>query len=202
PPAPSGATGRVPSLSCSRPCKVICPDRMRHSIMSDANHSLPSVGERVLDLVVLAEDLRLQGQHATPEELCRDCPELLEPLRQALRAGDYMDGLLQDESPPDKGPVNTPPAAAPAAPASLPAVPGYEILGELGGGGMGLVYRARQVRAGREVALKMIRTEEFATPTDVQRFRNEAEAVAHLDHPPTPPIFHVGASEGPPSSPT
>ena len=52
-----------------------------------------------------------------------------------------------------------------------PEVPGYEILGILGHGGMGVVYRARQLKAHRLVALKMIRAVEHASPTDRLRFR-------------------------------
>jgi serine/threonine-protein kinase len=61
-------------------------------------------------------------------------------------------------------------------------VPGYEIEGVLGRGGMGIVYRARQVRANRLVALKMIRSAELADENERERFRKEAEAIASLDH--------------------
>lgn len=64
-----------------------------------------------------------------------------------------------------------------------PEVPGYEILGILGHGGMGVVYRARQLKANRLVALKMIRSFEQASPTDRLRFHIETAAVARLQHP-------------------
>jgi hypothetical protein len=71
----------------------------------------------------------------------------------------------------------------------------YELLKVLGQGGMGVVYKARQLSLNRPVALKMIRNAEFAGPEQLQRFQNEAEAVAHLDHPGIVPIYEVGIYE-------
>ncbi|HWE36491.1 MAG TPA: tetratricopeptide repeat protein [Isosphaeraceae bacterium] len=73
---------------------------------------------------------------------------------------------------------------------------GYEVLGELGRGGMGAVYRARQVALGRTVAVKVIKAGGFATDAERRRFQNEAEAVAQLDHPNIVPIFEVGRGRG------
>jgi serine/threonine-protein kinase len=74
----------------------------------------------------------------------------------------------------------------------------YRVLGELGWGGMGVVYRARHEGIDRPVALKMIRAGVLADPQERRRFRNEVEAVARLDHPAIVPVYEVGEHEGQP----
>jgi formylglycine-generating enzyme required for sulfatase activity len=79
-----------------------------------------------------------------------------------------------------------------------PEVPGYEVLGILGHGGMGVVYRARQLKANRLVALKMLRALEHATPQDRLRFQIETEAVARLQHPHIVQLYEAGEVRGQP----
>src|SRR5262249_7463975 len=97
--------------------------------------------------------------------------------------GDSAAGLLVDTT------------ATPPSPARVN-IPGYEILGELGRGGMGVVYQARHLALNRVVALKMIRDSSLGGETERARFKREAEAIARLQHGHIVQVYEVGEHGG------
>jgi serine/threonine-protein kinase len=129
----------------------------------------------------------LQDSHVTPEEVCASCPELLpvvrERWRRICRVRRDLDALF--------------PLANELA-TSLPKIPGYEIEAVLGRGGMGIVFRARQLRLNRLVALKMLLGGEYAQPQELARFLREAKSVASLRHTNLVQVHDVGDHEGRP----
>jgi tetratricopeptide (TPR) repeat protein len=140
-----------------------------------------ALDERLESLLLQAEELRLQGQPVSPEQLCGHCPELVPELRRLLGKLDQVDNLLHV------------PALAAATPLRLS---GYRIRRELGRGGMGVVYDAEQQALGRRVALKILPALPGQDPERVARFQREVRAAARLQHPNIVPVYEVGQEEG------
>lgn len=106
-----------------------------------------------------------------------------------------VDGDLVVDETIDVAGEPTPQAPSPPEP-SLPTIQGYQLIEKIGEGGMGTVYKARQINANRLVALKTLKAGRFATQDDIERFRVEAEASANLDHPNIVTVHEVGESDG------
>jgi len=158
--------------------------------------------EDVLDLIYQEFRLRRRlGESPSPAEYVERFPEWSEALvtqfamDEVMRSADGMTEVLPDETANRNLFGN---AAATDGPAPVIAIEGYEFLGELGRGGMGVVYKARDTQLGRVVALKTI-TEIGASKSDqIGRFLDEAQAAARLQHPNIITVHAIGQHQGRP----
>jgi serine/threonine protein kinase len=175
-------------------------------------HSLETLLERWSDALD-------QGRDLPAAELCRDRPELAEELERRMAECRRMSALMRQlatptvhDAPPTLPPQDQTPGFPPL-PTSLSAmarraqeegpvtVPGYQVIREVGRGGMGVVYLARELELGRFVALKMLPGSARVGAEAVDRFRQEALAVARLSHPGTVQIYQVGEVPSPSGEP-
>jgi len=140
----------------------------------------------------LFRDFEADGLSSPP------CATATEEPRTASAADSYH-GLytefLADSNVSGEGPARPAPGSSKR---RAPEIPGYEILEELGRGAMGVVYKARQVRLNRLVALKMILAGDHAGPDALRRFLAEAETIARMQHPNIVQIYAIGDCEGRP----
>jgi WD40 repeat protein len=174
----------------------------------DPNPSEASDRDRRLDEVVTAYLKAVEaGEAVDRNEWLARYPDLAEQLAAFFAAQEQVDRLvapLREEPPAEpaaagsEAPTGGPSTCVPESPCpeKVRYFGDYELLEEIARGGMGVVWRARQVSLNRIVALKMILAGQLASPADVQRFYTEAEAAANLDHPHIVPIYEVGQHEG------
>jgi serine/threonine protein kinase len=155
-------------------------DRVAVEALIAAYPDLHSDADAVLDLIYQEVFLReRQGQAPSREEYLHRFPHLAD----AIRAQFEVHQAIQSDG---------------AAEAEPPEVPGYTLLAEIGQGGMGRVYKARDTRHGGLVAVKLLRAEHFRKEGVRQRFVAEARASAVLDHSNIIKVLEIGDCDGGP----
>jgi WD40 repeat protein len=143
-------------------------------------------------------EARRLGQAPVREELLRQYPDLADELRSFFADQDGFGRLADQIGPPAEPTTLSPTGGTDGGPQSgmVRYFGDYELLEEIARGGMGVVYRARQISLQRQVALKMILAGQLASADEVARFRREAEMAANLDHPNIVPVYEVGEHNG------
>jgi len=172
----------------------------------------PSSEARLARALEELDEERRKGVEPDVERRARDDPEIASDLRDlwamARVAGDAAQAV-KDMPRSKKGSSTGSAMSGASSPGSssvlgspggiLPRLfGGYELISELGKGGMGIVYRARELELGREVALKLILASRASSPAVIARFRAEAEAAGRLEHPGIVPVYRFGEEEGHP----
>ncbi|HLN28788.1 MAG TPA: protein kinase [Gemmataceae bacterium] len=150
--------------------------------------------QSTLVLGILEEYLenRERGDGQRPQELLDRYPDLAPVLEPYLETLEALDGAAASL----KGAARESEPAPSAAPAEQDRIGDFQILREVGRGGMGVVYEAKQLSLGRRVALKVLPVAAGMDAKQLQRFRNEAQAAANLHHNHIVPIYFVGSDRG------
>jgi len=146
--------------------------------------------ETLYDLLAEYEAAVERGESPTPEVVCAGRPDLLPEFRRRVSVLAGFDRAFA-------GAATQPEAAEPPPPPDLD-IAGHVVVAEVGRGGMGVVYLARQPGLNRLVALKLLLGGRVASPSQRARFRLEAEAVARLRHPNIVGVIQVGEHDGQP----
>jgi serine/threonine protein kinase len=132
-----------------------------------------------------------QGKHPSAEEFARRYPQYADEIREILPALGLMEQAKASEAPGRQYPAQAPADAVP-----LQQLGDYQILREIGRGGMGVVYEAQQLSLGRHVAIKVLPSHALLDPRQLGRFQREAKAAARLHHTNIVPVFGVGEQDG------
>src|SRR5262245_4123560 len=150
----------------------------------------PAREQRLQDVLLVYLQEIDAGRTPDRQELLRRHPDLAAELAAFFADQDRLEQVAQR--------LRSEPAALPSGPAlgNVPYFGDYQLLEVIAQGGMGVIYKARQVSLDRIVALKMIRRGDLATPLELRRFHTEAKAAANLDHPHIVPIYEVGDHQG------
>ncbi len=155
--------------------------------------------EAQLDLVYQEVMLREQdGDQPTLAEYQSRFPELADDLKVQFEVDQALDSELFADKTERLGGLDVIPGSGPDSGLSKPSLPGFEILEQLGRGGMGVVYKARQISLDRLVALKIMLAGPHAGLAELARFRTEAETVARFQHPNIVQVYDFGIQEGRP----
>lgn len=143
--------------------------------------------DRLAELVMQWEQRVAAGQHPSLADVCSECPELMSDLEMCLKQLRRMDQFLSAERPATK--VSGP--SANTSPQNFPDIPGYQVFEEIGRGGMGVIYKARQESLNRLVAIKTLPGSRWGQSGVVARLRQEANGLSKLSHPNIVNVFDV-----------